>query len=120
MSRVVTIGISDAAARQAQATASVSARRVEDVLSEWIDRLAADPPVETLPNDQVLALARSQIIERRQEELSTLLARKAEGLLNAADRVNLDELMNIFRYGLVRKAQALHVAVARELISPLD
>ena len=119
MSRVVAIEISDAAASQAQATASRSARRVEDVLSEWIDRAATDPPVDTLPNEQVLALCQAQMDERQQEELRNLLARKAEGLLDATDRVRLDELLGIYRHGLVRKARALHVAVARELIPPL-
>jgi hypothetical protein len=117
--RVVTIEISDAAARRAQKKATESARRVEEVLAEWIDRVAVDPPVETLPNDEILALCRSELAESQQQELSDLLARNREGTLGTAERSRLDERMNLYRHGLVRKAQAIHVAVQRELIPPL-
>lgn len=119
MSRVVTIEISEAAARRAQETATESARRVEEVLAEWIDRLAVDPPLETLPNDEILALCQSELAESQQQELSDLLARNREGTLGTVGRSRLDEHMDLYRHGLVRKAQAIQVAVQRELIRPL-
>lgn len=119
MSRTVTLEISDAAVRQAQRLASRSDRRVEEVLAEWIDHLAADPPVETLPNEEILALCRSELGERQQDELSDLLARQREQALTDGDQLRLDELMGVYRRGLVRKAQALQVAVRRQLIPRL-
>jgi hypothetical protein len=119
MSRTVTLEISDSAVRQAQEAASRSDRWVEDVLAEWIDRLASDPPLESLPNEEVLALCRSELEERLQGELSDLLAWQREGALKAGDEARLSELMGVYRRGLVRKAQALQVAVGRQLIPRL-
>jgi hypothetical protein len=117
--RVVTIEISEAAARRAQETAVKSDRRVEDVLAEWLDRMAVDPPVETLPNDQILALCRPELAESWQDELGELLARNREGILTTLEQAHFHELMHVYRRGLVRKAQAFQVAVARELIPSL-
>jgi hypothetical protein len=117
--RVVTIEISEAAARRAQDAASRSDRRVEEVLAEWIDRLADDPPVETLPDEQVLALSRYELAASQQKELGDLLASNGEGALTPTERANLDALMSVYRRGLVRKAQAIRVAVQRQLIPPL-
>jgi hypothetical protein len=71
--------------------------------------------VELLPDDQLLALCDGQWEHPRQEELSDLLARNREGLLLPAENERLDALMRLYRHGLVRKAHALHVAVARGL-----
>jgi len=117
--RVVTIEISEAAARRAQETANRNNRRVEDVLAEWLDRLATDPPVDTLPDDQILALCRSELADNQQDELGELLVRNREGKLTTEEQTHFDELMHLYRRGLVRKAQAFQVAVARELIPSL-
>jgi hypothetical protein len=119
MSRTVTLEISDSAVRQAQEAASRTDRRVEDVLAEWIDRLAADPPVESLPNEEVLTLCRSELGDRLQSEMSDLLVRQREGALSSGDEARLSEVMNVYRRGLVRKAQALQIAVERQLIPRL-
>jgi hypothetical protein len=49
------------------------------------------------------------------EELSRLLAGNREGSLAEAEPARLDELIRLYRRGLVRKAQALRIAVARGL-----
>jgi hypothetical protein len=49
------------------------------------------------------------------EELSHLLARNREGQLDEVERQRLDELMQVYRAGLLRKAQALKVAVEKGL-----
>jgi hypothetical protein len=54
------------------------------------------------------------------EELSDLLIRNQEEQLIETERQRLDDLMRIYRVGLVRKAQALKVAVERGLRPPLD
>jgi hypothetical protein len=120
MSEVVTLRIPDRLARDARAIATSTHRQMEDVLLEWMDRAAANPPVESLPDDQVLALCQLQLNLAQQSELSDLLARNREGNLNAADRTRLDELLNEYRRGMVRKAQALKVAVERGLRPPLS
>lgn len=120
MSEVVTLRIPDQLARDARAIASFTHRQMEDVLLEWMDRAAANPPVESLPDDQVLTLCKLQMSPAQQSELGDLLTRNREAGLNESDRARLDELLNEYRHGMVRKAQALKVAVERGLQPPLS
>ena len=120
MSEMMTIPVSERAARQAARLASLTQQRVEDVLAGWLDWTAAEIPVETLPDDELLALCDLEMDQDQQQELRRLLAGNREGLVNAAEQVRLDELMQIYRHGLVRKAQAIKVAVQRGLRLPLS
>ena len=113
------IPVSERAARHATRVASLTHRRVEDVLAEWLDRAAAEIPVETLPDDELLAFCDLEMDEEQQYELSHLLAENREGLLDAEAQARLDELMRVYRRGLVRKARALKVAVQRGLRPPI-
>jgi hypothetical protein len=115
MSEKVTLELPEALAQRARAVAAQTHRRVEDVLVEWIDRAGGEAVVELLPDDQVLALCDGQMEDARQEEVSDLLARNREGLLQGPERERLEELMGVYRRGLVRKAQAWKVAVERGL-----
>lgn len=121
MAEVITLELPDTLARRARAEAQRTNRPLETVLLEWLSRVeAAEPPVESLPDDQVLALSNAQLDPQQNEELSDLLARNQEGQLDEAARRRLDELMQIYRRELVRKAQALKVAVDRNLRPPLN
>ncbi len=120
MSEIVTLELPDALAQTARSAAERTHRRVEDVVVEWLDRLVAEMPVEALPDDQVLSLLDAQMSDEQQVELSELLARQREGLLDRPGHVRLHELLQIYRRGLVRKARALKVAVERGLQPPLD
>ncbi len=120
MSEVITLRIPDRLARDARAVASYTHRQMEDVLLEWMDRAAANPPIESLPDEQVLSLCKLQLNPAQQSELSDLLARNRETSLTTADQIRLDELLNEYRRGMVRKAQAIKVAVERGLQPPLS
>jgi hypothetical protein len=120
MRQTVTLEVSDEAVRRAREVASRMRRRVEDVLAEWIDRAVAEPPVESLSDEQLLALCDLQMTSTEQEELSALLGQQSEGKLDERGRARLDALMQVYRTGLVRKAQALRLAVARGLRPPLS
>ena len=119
MSEIVTLELPDALVRSARAAAERSHRRVEDVLIEWLDRAVTELPVEALPDDQVLALRDAQMSDEQQEQLRDLLTQQREGLLDSAARLRLDELMGVYRRGMVQKARALKVAVERGLQAPL-
>ena len=119
MSVVVTLNIPEEVAHQAQAVAASTKRRVEDVLTEWLDRAAAELPVEQLPDSEVRTLARMHMSEDQQLELSDLLDSQREAKLTKMQQERLDTLMQIYRRGLVRKAQAVKVAVDRGLMPPL-
>ena len=54
-----------------------------------------------------------------QSELSDLLARLREGERGESERARLDELMLVYRRGLVLKARAIKEAVRRGLKPPL-
>jgi hypothetical protein len=80
----------------------------------WRIASVSSPPERIAPLrrcwfcDQLMA-------EESQEELSDLLERNREGLLDTADHSRLEGLMRNYRRGLVRRAQACHEAVARGL-----
>ena len=116
----MTLELPEPLAKSARAVARQSQRSVEAVLLEWLDHAATELPTELLPDDQVLALRDLQLSAEQQEALSDLLARQGEGSLTGAERVQLDNLLALYRRGLVRKAQSLKVAVDRGLQAPLD
>ncbi|MEP7198423.1 MAG: hypothetical protein ABI874_01285 [Chloroflexota bacterium] len=120
MSQTVTLELNEALLWRTKEVAQRTHRRVEDVLMEWLDQLAVEPPVTALPDEQVLALCDGQLDDVTQFELSDLLARNRENQLTPMELRRLDELMSLYRRGLVRKAQAWHVAVERGLRPPLN
>src|SRR5262245_6048482 len=120
MGEIITLELPDLLARRAREVASQTNRRIEDVLLDWLYQIENDPPVESLSKEQLLVLCDSQMDPDQNEELSDLLARNQEGQLDEADHQRLDELMKIYRVSLLRKAQALKLAVEQGLRPPLD
>ena len=55
----------------------------------------------------------------QQSELNDLLDGQRENELGEAERLRLESLMQVYRRSLVRKAQAIKVAVERRLMAPL-
>jgi hypothetical protein len=119
MLQTVTLKISEDVLRRAQEYAKHTQRPVEDVLAEWLDRASSDVPVEFLPDDEVLALSYMMMDESQQEELSDLLNRNSEGLLDDDGKERLEDLMAIYDQALLRKSEAIAEAVKRGLRPPL-
>lgn len=115
MTEKVTIELPENLVRRARAIAARDGRPVEEILAEWIDRAAADAAAEFLSDEELLELCDAQLAEDIQDELSALLERRGEGALAPAEQGRLEDLMQLYRRGLVRKAQALQAAVARGL-----
>ena len=120
MGETVTLRVSEYVTQRATSLAAQTDRHMEDVLAEWLDWAAIVLPVEFLPDDKVLALCDLQMDAAEQAELSRLLFENREGTLDDWGRARLDELMQVYRRGLVRKARALKVAVQRGLRPPLS
>lgn len=120
MAEIVTLQLPENLAQKAKEIAAFTHRRLEDVLLEWIDRAITELPVESLPNEQVLAMCDLQMEAEQQAVFSDLLARQREEEINDLEARQLDELMQVYRRGLVSKARALKVAVERGLIPPLN
>jgi hypothetical protein len=92
----------------------------EEVFQELLNRSITELPVDQLPDEQVLELADMQLPEEQQSEFSTLLEGNRENTLTPADRKRLDELMNVYSQGMIRKSEALKVAVRRGLRPPAN
>lgn len=120
MMQTVTLQLPNRVASTARSLAEQTKRPIEDILVEWLDQAVADLPVDSLNDEQLLALTKLQLDTPQQNQLSALLAKNREGTLTPPDKQQLDELMQLYRHGLVRKAEALKVAVARGLIPPLS
>lgn len=115
MAEIIRLELPEILAQRAKEIAALTHRRLEDVLVEWIDQAINDLPVESLPDQQVLALCDLQMETEQQEALSDLLARNQDGQLKESEVNQLNELMQVYRSGLVRKARAMKVAVNRSL-----
>ncbi|MCC7208570.1 MAG: hypothetical protein IT323_14780 [Anaerolineae bacterium] len=119
MAEIVQIELSEDVARRARDVARQTGRRFEDVLRTWINQAAQNTPVDSLPDDQVLALADAMMNEAEQTELSRLLHDQREGLLDKRGKARLEKLFKVYQETLIRKSEALRVAVARGLRPPL-
>jgi len=120
MSYTVMLELPDNIAQNARQVALQTERSITDVLLAWLDQAVTEIPVEELSDEQVLALNTMELETSVQAELSDLLALNREGTLPDRQRRRLDELMQIYRHNLVRKAAALKVAVDRGLRPPLN
>jgi hypothetical protein len=116
MTQTVTLEMPGDLVQRARAVAERTGQRFEDVLVSWIN---PDDNPDSLSDEEVLALCDAQMPEDEQQQLSELLDRQREGQLSPADRPRLDDLMDSYRRGLVRKARSLRVAVSRGLRPPL-
>jgi hypothetical protein len=119
MSETVLLELSAELASRARAVAAATNRRLEDVVADWVGRGAADPAVESRSDEELLAICDASLPVAAQDELSNLLARNRESLLDAGSRRRLDELMASYRQGLLLKAKAWREVVARGLKPPL-
>ncbi len=80
----------------------------------------AGRPISSWTDEEVLAAADAMMSEEESQRLSELLYRQQAGELTRAERTDLDALMQLYRWGLLRKARALVEAVQRGLREPLS
>ena len=74
---------------------------------------------ELMSDADVVALTELQLPPEQDRRLSVLLHRQQAGRLTESERPELGTLMQAYREGLLRKAQALEEAVRRGLREPL-
>ena len=117
MSEQITLQVSNNVLQHAAQIAANTRQSLDAVLSGWLE---SSLPVELLSDDEVLALSEMQMTEEQDDELSELLAQQREGEIEPEGRQRLIELMQIYERGLLRKSQALRVAVERGLREPLQ
>jgi hypothetical protein len=78
------------------------------------------PDVTALSDAEVLALSDLHLPPDQDARLSDLLDQQQAVRLTDAERNELGELLQVYRLGLLRKAQALSEAVRRGLRPPLE
>lgn len=127
MSTRVTVTLRDDVYDQAAHLAQLANVKVTEVLSEAIELslLPVNPqqtnlnPISELSDEEVLKLTQLEMSPAEDRRLSRLLDRQQAGKLTVKERAELFTLMQIYRTGLLRKAQALAEAVRRGLREPL-
>ena len=118
MDQNVTLTLPQDLLSAAEQQARRDARPVEAVLLDWLSQ-GADLPVASLSDARVLELTRLALNDDEQHRLSELLGQQREDSLTSDGASELGRLMNTYRHGLVRKAEAHKVAVERGLVTPL-
>lgn len=124
MSTQITITLPDEVYQQIERFARLANRDVASILADTIQNsiplIRADvldlKPVSDLSDEQVLALTELQMEPDQDARLSELLDRQQAGILVENERLELQNLMQIYQEGLLRKAIALSEAVKRGLI----
>lgn len=111
----ITLELSNSAYEQARGISKRIGKPIEAVLSDWVNRFADDAPIDLLSDEEVLALADAMMPQNQQDELNALLALNSEGQISSEQQARLDELMDIYHHLLLRKAEAIAVAVERGL-----
>jgi hypothetical protein len=117
MKRRVTLNLSDNILRRALEIAANSDRDLEHVLEEWIDRSADEIPMEAMSDREILALCNFEMNLVQTQELRHLLNADRAGNLSIDESTRMDELLQIYRRGIIRKARAMEVAKARGLLT---
>lgn len=120
MNQEVTIKISEQVWQRASFLAKQKHRKIEKVIEDLLEETVSEIKVEELSDEEVLTLAQLQFNEKQQKNFSSLLKKNRENLLTGKEKLQLDELTRDYESGLLRKSQALRVAVGRGLLAPLE
>lgn len=115
----IVVDIPDELEKAAHNMALRTHRNTEDVLREWLVQHVSEVPVNWLDDSRLLELIAEKLSDNDERELSDLLASNRERIMSLRERKRLDELMQIYGQGMVRKAEAMKEAVKRGLIPPL-
>jgi hypothetical protein len=76
--------------------------------------------VDQLSDLEIISLTKSRLLEKKQARLKELLKKNQEGTLTEPQNVELNRLEEEYDQSLLRKSEALRVAVERGLIAPLS
>jgi hypothetical protein len=116
MTEQVILDLPDRLAKQVHEVAALTQRKLEDVLIEWLDRGSQDEiAIEDLSDEQIIKLCDLQMLEPEQAQMSLLLEKQRKSILQQGELEQLDGLLRVYRRGMVRKAEALKVALERGL-----
>jgi hypothetical protein len=125
MEGTITLKLSDSALKRAAGLSAIVSRPIEDVLAETLEvalpNFAAEkmPPIHTLSDEEVLALAHVQMEQGQSTRLSALLDKQQAGLLMEDEHLELESLYHVYLRLWLRQSEALAEAVHRGIHPPL-
>lgn len=127
MSTPILVNLPDEALRRAQRPADLTRRDVADVVADMVVLNLPDLPVDSpqvvlndaLNDEQILALAQSELPDDEDALPSHLLDAQQSGELSRDQQRQLVQLMRSYQELLLLKAEAPALAVERGLIPPL-
>ncbi len=120
MNQQITLTVPENVWFYAKAVAARSKQRVEDVLSDWMEKGSSEFDLEKLSDTEILALTKMKISTEKQKRLSKLLFKSREIGLKKAEQEELDLMIEISELNTLKKAEALQIAVKRGLIERLS
>jgi hypothetical protein len=129
MSVEITLQLSEGLLEQAQQISSASQTDVSGILTHALESLCLAIedlpgnnlyiPVTALSNEEVLALADLKMDAVQNQRLGELQSQGKISPLSQAEQYELLALMQVYRFGQLRKSEALAEAVQRGLRAPL-
>ena len=120
MNQQITLQVSENVWLYAKAVATRNKQQIEEVLSDWLEKVSSEIDVEKLSDSEVLALSELQLSPAQQKLMNDYQEKNGEGQLTNDEKIQFDALMEVYEDALLRKSQALRVAVERGLIPPLS
>src|SRR5439155_8850911 len=118
MEQVIELRLPSEIALWANEIATLTDRDLQAILIDWL-KLGLEGIVAQLSNEQVISLSKLMMNDAQNEELSKLLAQQREREISDEARVRLRELLDIYEYGMLWKAEALKVGVQRGILPPM-
>jgi hypothetical protein len=117
----LTIFLPDETYQRLEKYAEWVGQSLENVITHSVEFLP-DVPVNTpdmidLSDEDVLALASLEMEAAQDQRLSHLLDRQQAGTLSDAERIELSQLMSVYKIQLLRKSQGQREAVRRGLLN---
>ncbi|WP_089943740.1 hypothetical protein [Candidatus Entotheonella palauensis] len=128
MATHVVVTLQDDIYQRVERLAQLTQRDVAEILAETI-ALSLPPwdvasesvsDMSELSDEEVLELSELQLPAKQDRRLSKLLRKQQDRALSVQEHTELSVLMQCYQEGLLRKAQALHEAVQRQLREPLE
>lgn len=126
MEQQITLTLSDKVLERAAGLAGLLSRSVEEVLMKTLEITLPDigsgtlPPIASLPDQEVLALAQLQMESKQSARFSDLLDKQQAGILTEPERSELYSLFQTYQRLWLRQSEALAEAVRRGLREPLS
>ena len=119
MNQEITLQISDRIIQQAAIAAAKKKHRIEEVLADWLESLFQEKFADKMSDEEILALTKMQISPAEQERLSELLFKNREVGLKKKEQRELDLMIEISERNMLKKSEALRIAVERGLVKSL-